>query len=466
MREDIQDIYPLSPIQHGILFHGLHAPEMGLYHMQNIYTFNGNLNVSAFEYAWQEVASRHSVLRTSFYWEELDKPLQVVHEHVEVPIEKQDWRGIDPLVQQEYLKSFLQRDRRQGFDFAQAPLIRVALIQIEDNAYHLVWIWHMIILDGWSVPFLLKDIIELYEAYRRGQDAPLVSGSCFGDYINWLQQQDSSKAEEFWRQQLIKVKEPTPLTNLYSNNLSNLKERYEDIQISFSKETTRNLDLLARQHHLTMNTLVQGAWAVLLSRYSGKNDVVYGCTFSGRPVDLAGSESILGEMVNTLPVHIKVDMDEYLLPWLQQLQSQLVEIREYEYSPLVDIQKCSKVPGNMPLFESIVVFENQKTGKFLEEWGSLNISEHTQFYKTNYPITIVGYPGLELTLGINYDFQRFDAATIKNILEHLKILLEGMVINSQVCLEDLWLLIERKNYRKLLILEKEMSLNFDFVATN
>ncbi|BDA68755.1 nonribosomal protein synthetase condensation domain [Calothrix sp. PCC 7716] len=458
MREDIQDIYPLSPIQHGILFHGLHAPEMGLYHMQDIYTLGGNLNVSAFKRAWQQLSALHTVLRTSFYWEELDKPLQVVHEQVEVPIEYQDWRGIAPFVKQEHLKSFLKRDRLRGFDFSQAPLMRVALLQIEDNVYHLVWIWHLIILDGWSIPFLLKDVIELYEAYCRDQDAPLVSGSCFGDYINWLQQKDSSTAEEFWRQQLSGVKEPTPLTNLYSNNLSNSEERYEDIQITLSEATTRNLNALARQHRLTISTLVQGAWAILLSLYSGKKDVVYGCTFSGRPVDLEGSESMVGEMVNTLPVHIKVDMDDYLLPWLQQLQAKLVEIREYEYYPLVDVHKCSEVPGNVSLFESFVVFENQKTGKFLEEWGSLNISEHTAFYKTNYPLNIVGYPGSELIIGINYDFQRFDAATIINILEHLRILLEGMTTNPKVSLQELLLLTEQKPHIKLLTLEKEMSI--------
>ena len=466
MKEGIQDIYPLSAIQHGILFHCLHAPEMRLYHMQDIYTFHGSLNIPAFEYAWQQLSVLHTALRTSFYWEELDKPLQVVHEKVEVPIEYQDWRGITPLVQQEQLKSLLKTDRLRSFDFSQAPLIRLALIQIEDNTYYLVWDWHLIILDGWSLPLLLGDVIKLYEAYRLGQDAPLISGTCFGNYIDWLQQQDSSKAEKFWRQQLSSVKEPTPINNLHSSNLSNLEERYEDIQISLSEATTKNLDLLARQNRLTMSTLVQAAWAILLARYSGKNDVVYGCTFSGRPVNLEGSESMVGEMVNTLPVKIKVDMDEYLLPWLEQLQNQLVDIREYEYYPLVDVQKCSKVPGNIPLFESFVVFENQKTGKFLEEWGSLSISEYTEHYKTNYPLTIVGYPGLELTIGINYDFRSFNAATIINILKHLKALLESMVANPQVSLQQLSLVTVQKPHAELLMLEKEMSLDFDFVSSN
>ncbi|QLE40502.1 non-ribosomal peptide synthetase [Nostoc sp. C052] len=466
MRENIQDIYPLSPIQHGMLFHCLHAPEMELYHAQSVYTFSGNLNIDAFKYAWQQVATRHTILRTSFYWEELDKPLQVVHQQVEVPVDYQDWQELDPLEQQEHLKSFLESDRLRRFDFSQAPLMRLTIIQIQEHTYYLVWSSNLLILDGWSYLLVLNDVIEIYEAYCQGQDAPLRNGSCFKDYIKWLKQQDLSKAEEFWRQQLNGVKEPTPLTNLYPNNLSNLEERYEDIQISLSEGITRNLDSLARQHHLTMNTIVQGVWAILLSHYSGKNNVIYGCTTSGRPVDLEGSESMVGEMVNTLPVHVKIDLDEYLLSWLQQLQTQLIELREYEYYPLVDIQKCSKVLGNMPLFESFVVFENQKTGNFLQEWGSLNISEQTSYYKTNYPLNIVGYPGSELTIGINYDFRRFDAATIMNILEHLKILLEGIVTNPQVRLKELLLLTEQTPHIKILMLDKKMSLNLDFALNN
>jgi hypothetical protein len=465
MRKNIEDIYPLSPIQHGILFHALHAPEVSLYHGQSVYAFDGSLDFAVFKHAWQQVVNRHTILRTSFYWEELDNPLQVVHKQVEVPVEYHDWQDIDPLEQQEHLKSFLESDRRaRCFDFSQAPLMRVAVIQIQEHNYYIIWSSNLIILDGWSFPLVLKEVIQIYEAYCRGQSANLSDGSCFGDYIKWLKQQDLSKAEQFWRQQLKGVKEPTPLTNLYSNNLSDIEERYEDIKISLSEATTKNLDLLARQDRITMSTLVQAAWAILLCHYSGKNDVVYGCTTSGRPVDLKGSESMVGEMVNTLPVHLKIDMNAHLLPWLHQLQDQLVEIREYEYYPLVDIQRCSEVSGNKPLFESFVVFENQKTGKFLKEWGSLRISEEAEYYKTNYPLTIVGYPGSELTIGINYDFRLFNAVTISNILEHLKILLEGMAANSQIIISKLLLMIQQIPHPKLITLEQEMSLNFDYLS--
>lgn len=462
--KNLEDIYPLSPIQHGMLFHSLREPEMALYHTQTLFTFNGNLNIDAFEYAWQQVAKRHTILRTSFYWEELDKPLQVVHRQVEVPVEYRDWQELNPIEQQERLKSFLERDRLKGFDFAKAPLMRVTIIQTKEHTYSVVWSTSLIINDGWSVPLVLQEVIKIYEAHCRGEDAPLTAGSCFKHYIKWLEEQDLSQANEFWQQQLDGVTQPTPITNLESNNLLNVEERYEDLQIVLSQTTTKQLEILTKRHRLTMSTFVQGAWAILLSYYSGKNDLVYGCTFSGRPVDLKNSESMVGQMVNTLPVHLQIDLSEDLLPWLQQLQTKLVEIREYEYSSLVDVQKCSQVSGNIPLFESIVVFENQKIGEFLEEWTSLNISEYNDFYKTNYPLTIVGYPGSELTIGINYDFRRFQSAAIANILEHLKILLEGIAANPQTTLKELLLLTEPKPHPNLLALEREMSLDFAALA--
>ncbi|MEM9274435.1 MAG: condensation domain-containing protein [Cyanobacteria bacterium P01_F01_bin.143] len=462
MREDIQDIYPLSPIQQGILFHGLHNPEMALYHMHNVYVCQGNLNIAAFKQALQLLSDVHSVLRTSFYWEELDNPLQVVHEQVEVLLEYDDWRKIASSEQEKKLRLLLKEDRSRGFDFSQVPLIRPILIQTGDDTYYFVFVWHLIIIDGWSFPILLADLVRIYEALSQNQNVPQLPKSHFGEYIDWLQQKNTSKsqAEDFWREQLKGVKQPTPLHNLYSQNLANQEERYEDLQISLSTTTTQNLEMLAKQSRTTMSTFVQGAWGILTSYYSGKNKILYGCTFSGRPVDLKNSGLMIGEMVNTLPVNLEVDLNDELLPWLQKLQMKLVEIREYEYFPLLDIQKCSELPSNQSLFDSFVVFENQRDDKLLQEYSSLDIYPYISSYKTNYPFTIVGYPSSELTIGINYDFNLIDALTVTNILEHFKILLEGMVSKPQTTINELLLLINQKTHPDLLLLEKEMSLNF------
>ena len=458
--QDIEDIYELSPVQQGILFHSLYAPELKLYLIQISFTVRGHFNLVAFDHAWQQVAHRHTVLRTSFYWEEIEKPLQVVHRSIKVPIEQHDWRGVDPVEQDERLQSFVKSDRQRGFDFSQAPLMRLTLFRLTDDSYQIIWSKHHLILDGWSTALVFQDVVQLYKGLCQSQDHSLAPCRPFKDYITWLRKQNLSKAEVFWRQMLSTVQAPTSLTNLEAENLSSQEERYDEQQIKLSVATTAALQSLARQHQLTLNTLFQGVWAILLSRYSGENQVVYGCGVSGRPVDLGRVESMVGVFINTLPVCVKLEPDQFLLMWLRQLQAQQVEMRQYEYSPLVDIQGWSQVPRSLPLFESIVVFENYPVEEFGNNSGEdLEILNFTGFYKTNYPLNIIGYPESELVIGISYDCQRFDTATITGILQHFEILLRGILANPNLRLKDLSFLTPVEQ-QIALMLEKEVSFNF------
>ena len=460
--ENIEDIYEVSPLQHGILFHSVYGSELALYFCQLGFTFDtrGDFNFGAFEQAWQEVVARHTMLRTSFHWEDIDKPLQVVYRQVKLPIQQYDWRGIDSKEQQQRFDTFLKSDRNRGFDLSQVPLMRVTLIRFDDDSYQFVWSSHMIIVDGWSSPLVIKEVIELYTAYSQGKDVTLTTGSTFRDYITWLRQQDLSQAENFWRRTLKGLKAPTPLTNLYVHNLVNPEERYDEPQIKLSKATTAKLHLLAKQHHLTINAFLQGAWVLLLRRYSCKTEVVYGCTVSGRPVDLEGSESMVGMLINTLPVRVQVDDQQYLLPWLKQLQEQLVEIRQYEYTSLVDIQRWSELPPGAPLFDSIFVFENQPVDEILQKRSQdLSVELTLNLYKTNYPLNLVGYPGSELKIGISSDFRSFDSATISGILNHFEILLQSIATNPEVRLKDLSLLTEQAQ-RISLMLERQATFSF------
>jgi hypothetical protein len=460
--ENIEDIYELSAIQQGILFHCIYAPDSGFYFVQKRFTLRGNLNFVAFDRAWQEVVAKHTSLRTGFYWEDINKPLQVVYKQVKVPLEQQDWRGIEPGVQQKRLESFLESDRKQGFDLSQDCLMRLTLIHLTDHSYELVWSANFIIMDGWSVMLVLNDVFQLYEVFCQGEDVSSTLGSSFGDYIAWLQQQDLSKAEMFWRQALQGLKAPTPLTNLYVDNLSSQQERYDYQRNSLSQATTAALQAFARQHQLTLNTIIQGAWAFLLSRYSGENKVVYGCTVAGRPVDLVGADSMVGTLINTLPVWIDVDDEQSLLVWLRQLQKQLVEMRQYEYSPLVEIQGWSEMPRGVPLFDSIVVFEKVPLLSVLKSrQGELEIEMTHIWYKTNYPLNVVVYPMSELTIEIAYDCCRFEESAIATILTHFEILLQGMLTNPNLQLKDLQLLTASQQ-RITSMLENEVT--FDFAA--
>jgi amino acid adenylation domain-containing protein len=447
----IEDAYPLSSLQQGLLFHSLYAPSSGVYVEQMSFDLSGTLNVSAFTQAWQQVIDRHSILRTAFVWEKLKKPLQVVGRQVKLSWEEHNWQGVSPIEQQERLKNLLQAERKQGFELSKAPLMRLTLIQLTEATYHLIWSHHHLLLDGWSTQLIFKEVIAYYEGFCQGQQLSLERPRPYRDYIAWLQQQDLSQAEAFWREKLKGFTAPTPLSvDQIFRTLPDQKEDYEEQEIRLSARTTAALQSLGQQQHLTLNTLVQGAWALLLSRYSGEEDVVFGATVSGRSSALAKVESMVGLFINTLPIRVQVASEESLLTWLQQLQAQQTEARQYEYSSLVDIQGWSDVPRDMPLFESIVVFENYPLEAHpRERVVDLEIGNVRAFEKTNYPLTAIALPGLELVLKVLYDCHRFDSATITRMLGHFQTVLESMVANPKQRLCELSLLTEGERHQLL-----------------
>ncbi len=462
--ENIEDIYELTPLQKGILFHSLYAADLGLYFVHVSFTLHGNLNVGAFEQAWQLVVNRHTILRTGFYWEDIDNPLQVVYRQAKIPLIQYDWRNIEPAKQQERLKSFLVSDRKQGFDLSQPCLMRLTLIRLADDCYEFIWSHHQIIIDGWTTPIVLQESMQIYTALCQDEEVSLAAARPFRDYIDWLQQQDISKTENFWRQALQGIKVPTPLTYIEKIDQSpRHEERYDEERIKLSAATTKALQSFATQHRLTLATLVHGAWAILLGRYTCRNNIVYGCTVTGRPVDLPGAESIVGVFINTLPIYVQLDSQELLLSWLQHFQTQLVELRQYEYTPLTQIQAWSEVPRNLPLFKSIVVVENQPASQFLRDWkGNIEFQETGLYYKTNYPLTVVIYPDTELIIGISYDSVSFEIATITGILKDFEILLQSIINNPEVRLQDLQLQTQ-KQHKKSARLEAEVIFYFDCV---
>jgi non-ribosomal peptide synthetase component F len=221
------------------------------------------------------------------------------------------------------------------------------------------------------------------------------------------------------------------------------------------------INAFVKQNHLTLNTLIQGIWAMLLGYYSSKSDVVYGCTVSGRPPELNGVETIAGMLLNTLPVRVNLDPNQTILLWLKQLQKLLVEIRQYEYSPLVEVKAWSEIPPSSPLFESIVVFENlPEPENIREDKRPFEITDFNTFYKINYPITVVVVPVFPLLIGINYDFNLVDASTVDGILTHFKILLEFIITNPEACLKDISLLTEKQK-QTIAMLEQQVTFNFD-----
>ncbi len=447
----IEDTYPLSPLQEGLLFHSLLAPDSGVYVTQVTCTLR-NLNVPALERAWRQVTDRQPILRTAFVWKNLDRPLQVVGRKVGVPLERQDWRGMSALDQAERFAAYLEADRRRGFKISKAPLMRLALFQVAEDTYRFVWSHHHILLDGWSVHHLIKEVFVLYEGLCRGQAIRLEPIRTYRDYIAWLRQQDLALAESYWRRALRGFQAPTSLGVGRANGCASTRDESPGEQrVRLSADTTAALQSLARRSQLTLNTLVQGAWALLLSRYSGEEDVTFGAVVSGRPAELPGVEKIVGLFINTLPVRVKVEPGAQLLSWLRELQEQQVEMRRFEYSPLVQVQGWSGAPRDLPLFESLFAFENYPVeAPALGSQMSLEAYDYHVIEKVNYPLALIAGPGQELALKILYDPHRFDSATTARTLKHLQNLLEDIVANPEQRLSDIRLLTETER-RQLLV---------------
>jgi amino acid adenylation domain-containing protein len=439
MSQNVEDAYPLSPMQEGLLFHHLYAPESGLYVGQYACELS-NVDLTAIRQAWQQIVDRHPAFRTAFVWKNVSKTLQVVGRRVELPFQVEDWRGLSASEQQEGLNSYLETDRRRGFVLNQAPLLRLALFQTAADTHQLVLSHHHIVVDGWSMALVFKEAFALYESWADGRDLQLSRSTPYRDYIAWLQQQDLEQAETFWRENLKGFTTPTPLVVDRSSSVSAGREEAEH-HVKLSTSTTAALRTFMRQHQLTMSTLVQGAWALLLSKYSGEQDVVFGSVSAGRPAALPGVETMVGIFINNLPVRVRVPPDRQLITWLQELQAQESEARQYEYSPLAQVQGWSDVPRGVPLFSSILAFQNfpaaPPTGN-----SHRKISALRTFESQNYPLALTASAGSELSLLLKYNVGLFESSTIVRLLGHLETLLNAIAVSPTQRLGELSILTE------------------------
>jgi amino acid adenylation domain-containing protein/non-ribosomal peptide synthase protein (TIGR01720 family) len=426
---DIEDIYPLSPAQHGILFHALLEPGSGIYFEQMACTFEGELDAPVFERAWRQVVARHPVLRTAFAWQGLAEPLQIVRSRVEPTWRCEDWRGLAPDEQRLRVEELQRRDRAEGFDLTRAPLLRFLLVRQANDVHTFVWSHHHLILDGWSWPLVLKDVFAAYAALRAGRTPSLPQVRPFRDAIAWLAGRDLAPAEAYWRRALEGLRGPTHLAvDRSTQPCPGWEDEPGERVLRLDAAAVDGLRTLARRRGLTLSTLVQGAWSLVLGLYSGEADVVFGAAVSGRPADLAEAESMVGMFINTLPVRVRLDGGAEVLPWLDELQAQQAEQREHEQSPLVRVREWSGLPADLPLFETLVVFENYPLDASLAALpGGLRVTASRFVERTSYPLTLTALPHGRLALDLRWDRSRFADVDAARMLSHLAAFLDAFV---------------------------------------
>jgi len=422
--DEIDRLYPLTDMQKGMLFHSLLDPGSGVYCEQFVHTLKGDLDLEAYNRAWQAVVDRHEILRVWIALQGMQEPHQVVQRDAPLEWTERDWRQ-ESGTQQTLLEDYLREDRRRGFDYTQAPLFRLAVIRMEDRTFKLVMSYHHLILDAWSLFVLLRDSLELYSAQQENRLPQLAPTRSFGDYVALLKKSDQDAARAYWQERLRGFRRPTMVSGVERLTLSASDlELHSETRLDLGGELSGALMEYARGQRLTLNSLVQGAWALVLGRLSGQADICFGITITHRPVALEGVENLVGIFINSLPIRIVIDPQLRVDDWLQEIQYAQVAARAHEHYSLPLIQQRSELPSDQPLFETLLIFENFPRGAGWSGRGGIEVRQERYIGWTNYPFAIEAMPDETLYFQVKYDRAFFTAARVEEVLETFRAILE------------------------------------------
>ncbi|MEO6637804.1 MAG: amino acid adenylation domain-containing protein, partial [Ginsengibacter sp.] len=437
-RYQIDGLYSLSGLQQGMLFHNLYG-ETTAYTIQLSCIFR-NLNVDFFRKSWNSVLKSHTILRSAFYYDKFDIPVQCVYKNVEVPFQQYDYRNLSSSEQLIALKEHEVTEQGKGFDFEEAPLMRITLIRLDEERYWMLWTHHHIILDGWSRPVLMEEFLSNYKALLAGKTLEEREEDRYEDYIRYIERKDEAEQKNYWKSYLQDLESPTLLPFIENSADRNKGAgEYKSVFLDIDTATTANIKNYVQNIRVTANTLIQGVWSYLLSCYTGSNDILFGVTSSGRPDDLPGVEQRVGLYINPLPLHAKITNDQKLEEWLKILQQGQVSSRQFQNTPLSKIQEWSSMEGD--LFDCLLTFENYPIGKLIESsnWG-LEVEDIETYEKNNYPLTIVVDFGEKLNIRFRYNSTLLTQDYIDMIVKHFENVLLQFIKNPDQKLADINLL--------------------------
>jgi len=449
----VEDIYALSPLQEGMLFHALYEETSSAYFEQVSFRSHGHLEVSYVEKSLDQLFKRHAILRTIFLYKDFDHPLQMVFQEWQPDFYFEDIRektGTDSHEKEGLLQEFKERDRQRSFDLGQDVLMRLAVLQLDNTEYEFVWSHHHILMDGWCSALLISEFFEIYNCFLEQKMIQWEEVKPYRNYIVWLEAQDPEIPKNYWINYLEGYEEivgiprlKTTAININKNEPAYKNERY---LLPFEKEKTDHLHRLAGENRVTLNTLVQTVWAILLSKYNRTEDVVFGAVVSGRPSEIEGVESMIGLFINTIPVRIRCRANTPFKDLLKQVQQDAVYSEPYHYFPLAEIQANSSLKRQ--LLDHIVVFQNYPTAPWNQqgenEAVTWELSQVEAFEQTNYDFNLIILPQDQLSLRFDYNANIYDRELIHSIARHFdQVLLQvPTAVDKEWCIHSLTLLSE------------------------
>ncbi|MEV0186733.1 amino acid adenylation domain-containing protein, partial [Streptomyces sp. NPDC050625] len=451
---DLTDVWPLSPLQEGMLFHAAFDDEgPDVYEGQRMLALDGPLEPTRLRAAWQAVVDRHPILRAGFRCRRTGEAVQVIARHVEVPWREADVSGLSDADAQAEIERLSADERAQRFDLTTAPLLRILLIHLGADRHRLVLSSHHILMDGWSLPVLLHELLRAYETEGdvRSQPLPLPLPQpqvqppmSYREYLAWLARQDKETSRAAWRAELAGAEEPT---RVVPAELVRTPVMPEPALFELTGEQTRALEELARSRGLTVNTVVQGAWALVLARLAGRHDVVFGATVAGRPADLPGAESAIGLFINTVPVRVRLDGAQSSAELLADLQERQVALMAHQHLGLAEIQRLA---GPGAEFDTLVVYESYPHTPAASDAEALAISpEGKAEDASHYPLTLIVNPGDRLGGELSYRPDVFERVEAEEIIASLLRVLEQLTADLSLPVGRIDVLSEAERSRML-----------------
>jgi len=456
----IKDIYPLTPMQEGMLFHTLYDDSSAVYCAQSSFRHNWNWDISRIKKSLTLLVERYDILRTVFVVDRVDRPLQLVLSKGEIDILFEDLRkkfGENQSEIDQYINHIKRERKNQPFDLQKGPLMRLNVFQIDNSLFEFIWGFHHILMDGWCIGILLSEFFEIYKHFSQGKPYQLPNVIPYRNYILWLENQDKEKSKKYWQQYLEGY---NTLASLPGKKLIKSSSEFKNQHIDFSLDInkTEALKKLAAKHLVTVNTIIQSLWGVVLSKYSGKNDVVFGFVVSGRPPEIQGVESIVGLFINTVPVRIKYQEEETFDIFLRRSQESVLAGEPHHYYPLAEIQ--AEHPLKQDLLDHIIVFENFPVMEDLNDKGLVESesensnktwddTESEDSVYTNYHFYISILPQESILIRLKYNENVYDSELINKIGLHFCRAVEQVISYDTIRLDQLRLFQEDKKKKIL-----------------
>ncbi|MSO00265.1 non-ribosomal peptide synthetase [Bacillus paralicheniformis] len=448
-KEHVQDIYYLSPMQEGMLFHTLLHPGQGFYIEQISMQVKGSFQKDILEKSMNVIIGRYDIFRTVFVHEKMKRPVQVVLKERSFQAEEIDLSGLSEAEQNERIEDYKRKDKEKGFNLSKDIPMRTAVFKKGQDRYEWVWSYHHILLDGWCFGIVVQELFEVYNALRENKPYSLGPVKPYKDYIKWLESQDKQRSLAYWEHHLDGFEGQTTFSE-QRKKPEQAGNQPEELLFTLPKEDTEAFTQLAKAHHTTLSTALQAVWSVLLSRYQRSRDLIFGTVVSGRPADIQGVEHMVGLFINVVPKRVTFGAQTTFTELVAELQKQALEAEPHQYMPLYDIQSHIAAPN---LIDHIIVFENyplQEANKQQEEKNlGFTMEDITVFEKSNYDLNLLASPGEEMLLKLAYNRNVFEPSFILQLKEQLLTAIREIIRNPEQALDDICVVTKKEKERLL-----------------